>query len=86
MCQKETGLMLGAFLATTLVGFNSYPGFTDPNSRIEAVIDKGLIFELIVRCERGTGIIAASPIEQTFCTPKFVCYASLSKAVDETCR
>jgi hypothetical protein len=77
------GLVLATSTAASL--FNYYPGFTDPNTRIEAVIDKGLIAELVIRCDVGTGIIAASLIEHTYCTPNFQCYASLEKAIAKTC-
>ena len=79
--------MHGILLATTTAAslFNYYPGFEDPNARIEAVMDKGLIAELVVRCNVGTGIIAASLIERTYCTPGFKCYASLATAIKETC-
>ena len=80
--------MHGIFVAAaaTLAGFNYYPGFVEGGARVEAIIDRGLIAELVIRCERGTGIIAVSKIERTFCTPKFHCVRSLEQAIRETCR
>jgi hypothetical protein len=73
------------FLAAAVTLLNYYPGFTDVDSRIEAVIDRGLVAELVVRCEPGTAIIAASMVDQTYCTPKFACYAKLDRAISESC-
>lgn len=80
--------MLGIFVAaaTSLSGFNYYPGFEKDGVVVDAIIDKGLIAEVVIRCERGTGIIAVSKIERTFCTPAFRCHKSLRQAVEETCR
>lgn len=66
--------------------FNLYPGFDDPGQRIEALIDKGPVVEMIVRCERGTGIIAISKYEGLFCAPDFSCYPTLKPALARTCR
>jgi hypothetical protein len=74
------------FLAAAVTLFNYYPGFTDSHSKIEAVIDRGLVAELVVRCEEGTAIVAASMVDQKFCTPKFVCYPALDRAISESCR
>jgi hypothetical protein len=80
--------MIGIFVAaaTTLAGFNYYPGFEENGATVEAIIDKGLIAELVINCRPGTGIIAVSKIERTFCTPKFHCVPSLEQAIRETCR
>lgn len=75
---------VAAISAVTL--FNYYPGFTHPESRVEAVMDHGLVMELVVKCEPGTAILAVSPVERTFCTPKFACYPDLDRAIAESCR
>lgn len=73
-------------LAAATTGFIYYPGFTEPGQPIEALIDKGPIVEMIVRCEHGTGIIAASKYEGLFCTADFTCFRTLRPALARTCR
>jgi hypothetical protein len=48
--------MMSAFFAAAAVAtsFTTYPAFEDPTARIEAIVDKGPIAELIVRCNNGT--------------------------------
>jgi hypothetical protein len=72
--------------AAVAASFNAYPAFDDPTARIEAIIDKGPVAEMIVRCDKGTAIIAASWLEKTYCAPDFTCYASLEKAISRSCK
>ncbi len=75
--------------------FATYPslgdrGLIEPksigsNSRVERAIDKGLIVELIVRCDRGVAIISYSKVERLFCTPKLVCRLKMSDVVAQSC-
>jgi len=78
-------MLLAAMLAATLAGFNDYPAFIAPDSRIEAVLDHGPISELIIKCGRGTAILSYSKVDRAYCTPKLYCSRDLSEAVQRTC-
>jgi hypothetical protein len=77
---------MGLLLAAATTGFIYYPGFVEPGQRVEALIDKGPIVEMIVRCRTGTGIVAVSKYEGLFCAPDFTCYSTLKPALARTCR
>jgi hypothetical protein len=72
--------------AAAAAHFNYYPGFEAPGQRIDAIIDKGPIAELIVRCPVGTGIIVVSKYDGLFCAPDFTCFKTLKPAFAKTCR
>ena len=65
--------------------FVDYPAFLNPGSRIEAVLDRGPIAELIVKCPGGTGILSYSKVERLYCTPVRGCTPDLKKAINRTC-
>ena len=67
-------------------GFIDYPAFVNLRSRVEAVIDRGPILELIVKCGPGTAIFSYSKVERLFCTPTKGCAADLKSAINRTCR
>lgn len=80
-------------LAATSAGFTTYPAYqrrllTRPEAaaRVEAIVDRGPISELIVRCPRGTAIISYSKYERLFCAPRGGCGASLASTVRRACR
>lgn len=66
-------------------GLTEYPAFINPRARVEAVIDKGPIQELIINCGKGTAIISYSKLERAYCTPKFACSPRLSVVISQTC-
>ena len=66
--------------------FTDYPAFVNPNVRIEAILDRGPINELIVKCPGGSGILSYSKVERLFCTPVSGCTPDLKKALARTCR
>lgn len=66
--------------------FTDYPVFVRPGARVEAVVDRGPIKELIVRCPNGTGILSYSKIERTYCTPDWRCGSGLDRAIGRLCR
>ena len=68
------------------VGFIDYPGFVDPRARVEAVIDRGPILELILKCPPGTAILSYSKVEHLYCTPTKGCTSDLKVAIGRTCR
>ena len=72
-------------------GFRTYPGFLDPYAKVEAVHDKGLMMELIVRCSvkaDGTispGIMSYSKVERLFCSSRHRCFSDPVRAARDTC-
>lgn len=78
-------------LAVLALGFSFYPSFGDEPSphidqRVEAAIDKGPIYEIIVSCGEGTAILSYSKVEKLFCTAYGGCMAGQSLAISEACR
>ena len=84
-------LSVGLVLATGVTGkgeasgLTEYPGFRQPNAQVEAIIDRGPIQELIIKCGDGTAIISFSKVERRFCTPRLQCDPSLRVVVARTC-
>ena len=79
--------MLYLIMASAISGnFSVYPGFVTPGQTLEAIIDRGPIVELIVRCERGTGILSYSKLDRAFCVPDMTCYTTLDRAMAKLCR
>ena len=66
-------------------GLTDYPAFVRPEARIEAVIDRGPIQELIVKCGGGTAILSFSKVERLYCDPKLRCHKNLGVVVARTC-
>ena len=66
-------------------GLTDYPVFRRPAARIEAVIDRGPIQELIVKCGGGTAILSYSKVEKLYCDPKLRCHRNLGVVVAQTC-
>ncbi|EFL88067.1 hypothetical protein [Ahrensia sp. R2A130] len=70
--------------------FTLYPGFLDRDAFVEMVTDKGLILEIVLRCERKgnkvrAGIITYSKHEGLFCDSKLRCTRDAGRAADNTC-
>jgi len=70
--------------------FNLYPGFSDRDAFVEMTSDKGLIIEIVLRCERKgnrvkAGIMTYSKVEDLFCSSKMLCTRDAEKAADDTC-
>ena len=66
-------------------GLTDYPVFRQPDAQVEAIIDRGPIQELIIKCGDGTAIISFSKVERRFCTPRLQCDPSLRVIVARTC-
>lgn len=90
----RAAIIAGLFLAiptTALAGnFNLYPGFSDRDAFVEMTSDKGLIIEIVLRCERQgnrvkAGIMTYSKVEGLFCSSKMLCTRDADKAADDTC-
>ena len=62
-----------------------YPAFRRPAARVEAVVDRGLIQELIIKCDGGTAIVSYSKVERLYCGPDARCHARLPVIVARTC-
>ncbi len=67
-------------------GFIRYPRWATGAGRIEAAHDKGLIIEMIVRCQNGAGIVVASKVDGLYCGPKHRCTSDLSLAISRVCQ
>lgn len=79
-------MQIAAALAVMAATFNIYPGAKAPNPAIEAMVDRGPIVELIVRCPAGTAIISYSKMERLYCGPDLVCGRSMTTVVRRVCR
>ena len=87
--------LIAAFLltlpTTAIAGnFNLYPGFLDRDAFVEMTSDKGLIVEIVLRCERKgnrvkAGIMTYSKVEGLYCSSKMLCTRDAEKAADDTC-
>jgi hypothetical protein len=63
-----------------------YPAFRGERGAIEATTEKGLVVELTVRCQNGTGIMTYSKIENLSGGPKLNCPWSRKRAIERLCR
>ncbi len=54
--------------------------------RVERVINRGHMIELIVSCRGATGVIVFSRIEKLFCTPHLLCHRSFALAARALCQ
>ncbi len=67
--------------------FTLYPGFLEPFRNVEAIVDRGLILEVVIRCDAtATGILSFSKPERLYCSSKNRCYRELAPAMADTCR
>lgn len=72
-------------LAAAVTGtFTLYPGDKYPDERIEAIVQRGPIYEMIVRCQSGTAIISFSPVEKLYCSRR-ECGPSQEEAIARVC-
>lgn len=74
---------VGIVLAAT---FTLYPGSAAPDTRIEAVTDRGPILEMIIRCPVGIAIITYSRAERLYCSPDLACDRDMDAIVARSCR
>lgn len=74
---------LGLVLAAI---YTDYPGFLRQHGVVEAYTDRGPIYELIVRCPSGTGILSYSKIDGKYCSAKGSCTLEFGAALADTCR
>lgn len=85
-------LTLIASIAPAFAGnFSIYPGFRDRNATVEMATDKGLIIEVVLRCERTksgkvkAGIMTYSKVERLYCSSKNRCFRDADAAFEDTC-
>ncbi len=78
---------MNPYLAAVLLtaNFTVYSGPDSPDERIEAIIDRGPIQELIVRCQRGTAIISYSKMDRRYCDPRLACDTDKERVIERTC-
>ena len=89
--------ILAAILTATVLtdaaarDFNLYPGFRNPDAIVEMTSDKGLVVEIVLRCERKAnghvkaGIMTYSKIERLYCSSKNRCFQLAEAAFEDTC-
>ena len=83
------GFMSGSVLARESedrpLEFSEYPAFQKKSGRVEAITDKGLIKEFIIRCPDVAGIVTFSKFDGAYCTPEHHCSANLTSAINRLC-
>jgi len=85
------GLLAATIVPANAANFSLYPGFQDRNALVEMTTDKGLIIEVVLRCERNSkgkvraGIMSYSKIERLYCSSKNRCFRAAEDAFDDTC-
>jgi hypothetical protein len=77
--------MIGLIVSLTVGGFSLYPRPLSPEPRIEAIIQRGAIFELIVKCETGSAIISFAPADGMYCSPSFKCSRDRAETIAASC-
>lgn len=62
-------------------------GFMDqtPLHGVEAVVDRGPVSEVIVRCSSGRATVSFSKADKVFCAPKAGCARDLSPIAARAC-
>lgn len=78
-------MRLMTLLAVAAVSFSDYPGALSRKSPVEAVIDRGLVVEIVVRCGAGAGILTYSKADRRFCDSSLRCHSGLKAAREATC-
>jgi hypothetical protein len=85
--------MLQSLIAAVIISYPAAgdrgiiaPPAIERSSRVEMVIDRGPILEMIIRCQAGTAIVSYSKIERLYCTPKHVCSRSRHETFARSCR
>ncbi len=84
-------LVLGTLTTATAANFTLYPGFQDRDALVEMTTDKGLVIEVVLRCDRRdngeviAGIMTYSKIEKLFCSSKNRCFKTPDPAFEDTC-
>lgn len=73
-------------VAAAAGAFTFYPPIQSQPPRIEAITDRGLMLEMIVRCPRGTAVVRYSKVEGLFCGPQHRCSGSREEALRSACR
>ena len=88
-------MQIATMLTIATAGFTTYPGFGDKlpgpaqpapqQLRIESIVDRGPIVEMVIRCGANAAIISYSKVEKLYCSPKLVCDSKLDKTLALTC-
>jgi hypothetical protein len=77
--------MIVLFASLTVGGFTLSPPPSSPEPRIEAIIQRGIISELIVKCVDGTAIISYSPTDGMYCLSPSNCSTDRLEIIDQSC-
>lgn len=94
---SQTGIISNSSSSTTTPSqrnniYTAQPIFGDQqpysynDRRVNTIIEKGLVRELIVQCSKEMeGIMVHDHISNVYCDSKNECHKSLSRAIDRTC-
>jgi hypothetical protein len=74
--------LITALLATN---FTLYLGPNNATPQIEAITDRGLILEMIVKCSSGNAIITYSKVEKVYCGPRRACSGNQATVIQRAC-
>lgn len=83
--------LIAPLSAASASNFTLYPGFVDPDAIVEMTTDKGLVVEVVLRCDRKpngqivAGIMTYSKIEKLYCSSKHRCFRDAAAAYEDTC-
>lgn len=72
-------------LAAAASAFTLYSSPAGPTPRIEALTQRGPIYEMIVNCGNGTAIINYSPVERLYCAPVSGCTSDRNAVLQMSC-
>ena len=77
--------MVGFVASLVVGGFSMYfPPHSD-EPRIEAIIQRGILTEIIIKCAVGTAIVSYNAGDRNFCAPSGRCDRDRSKIILESC-
>jgi hypothetical protein len=77
--------MIGLVASLTIGTFTLYPPPSSPEPRIEAIIQRGIISELIMKCVDGTAIISYSPTDGMYCLTPSNCSTDRMEIIEQSC-
>ena len=77
--------MIGLYASIVVGTFTFYLPPEGGEPRIEAIIQRGLLAEMIVKCAEGTAIISYSQGDGLYCSPQFHCSRDRNAIMREAC-
>ena len=77
--------MRSVLLLAAATVFSDYPGLARSGGDVEAMIDRGLLVEFVIRCPEGTGIVSYSRGDHCYSDARLKCHATLAAARRSVC-